>query len=122
MIKSRRSEIMRNSITLAGNISFNFTKNTILAIDKALDHIKKHKKIYSRVVLYLALCMMPALIEYGQMLIYEFIYGLSTMPKERLLDAIFYFTQQMGLFLVSMLIIKDVVVNIWNSLVSIVKK
>lgn len=68
------------------NTSYKFTKATILSADKAIWHIKKHKKVYKCLVTYIALCMSPIFIDFGKFFIYELIYFLANTPINILLE------------------------------------
>lgn len=79
---------LNGMIVSIGNTSYKFTKATLLSADKAIAHIKKHKKLYKWLVAYIALYMSPLFIDFGKFFIYELIYFLANTPTNIALEGL----------------------------------
>ncbi|MGL5568875.1 MAG: hypothetical protein ACRDB9_06520 [Cetobacterium sp.] len=115
------TKAIKSNIYDVKNIVYKLSTNTLLKADAAVQHIKRNKRIYKNIILYLAICLSPELIRCSQHLIVEFIRALAIIPKENLFDILFDFFREIALYLVSFLILKDVVINTFTSLVDKIK-
>ena len=70
------------------NTSYKFTKTTILKADKAIGHIKKNPKLYKFLVSFIALCLMPKVVDVGKDFVFELIMALANAPIEVLTESI----------------------------------
>lgn len=79
------------------NTSYKFTKATVLSADKAIGHIKKNPRLYKYIVGFIALCLMPAFIEFGRDFVFELIMALANAPTniatEYILMLMIYFAK-----------------------------
>lgn len=80
---------LNDYIVNIANTSYKFKKATVLRIDKAIEHIKKYKKVYKYTVIYLALCLSPRFIEFGKVLIYEFMAAIANQPLDLVIKWIY---------------------------------
>lgn len=64
------------------NISYKFTKTTILNADKTINHIKRNPKLYKYIISFIALCLMPKFIDIGKNFVFELIVALANAPME----------------------------------------
>lgn len=118
---SYNKEEIKSNLYNTKDIIYKVTTNTLLKADDAIKHIKRNKKIYKNMVLYLAICMSPELIRCSQYLIVEFIRALAIIPKEDLFTTLINFFKQIALYLVSFLIIKDILINTFTSAINKIK-
>lgn len=102
------------------------SKNTILAIDKGVEHVKRNKKTYKKLVLYIAVCMSPLFIEVGFNL-FKYIMcllayiGSNSQYKhivyQELISTLTFMFRWILIFLIS----KDVISNVWNRIIKNLK-
>ena len=93
------------------SIAYKFSRNTLAKADNSISHIKRNKKIYKKVVLFLAVCLSPMLMDYSKYFIESFIYELSVIPKEHLFEYLFSFFKNISLKLISLSIIFDMTIK-----------
>lgn len=74
------------------NISYKFSKETLIKADKALDHIKKNQRLYKFIVGFIAFCFMPVFIEVGRDYFFELIHALAEAPVEIMTEYILLLT------------------------------
>lgn len=115
------TEELKNNIYNIKNLIYKVSTNTLLRADDAVQHIKRNKKIYKNMILYLAICMSPELIRHSHYLIIEFIRALAIIPKENLLSVLVSFFREIGLCLISFMITKDIIINAFNFAINKIK-
>lgn len=79
-------ENLEKCIININNVSYKFSKATIINIDKSLNHLKKYKKVYKCIVAYIAICMSPIFAKFSVILISEFMHALAIYPVDRLIN------------------------------------
>lgn len=85
---------LNNYIVNISNTSYKFTKASVFRIDRAIEHIKKNKKVYQYTIAYMAICLMPQFVEFGKYLIYEFMTALASQPPDLVKEWVFDLIQQ----------------------------